>query len=113
MSDLLDLPSGAPERLSALSSKGRALVVVQTLDPDELELPYDGPVRLAALEGGLVVDTDAPRVRQGYLAALAALTRTFREPLVSRGAELVSVSTGDDPTEAVRRILVSLESVAR
>jgi uncharacterized protein (DUF58 family) len=113
LSDLLDLPPGAAERLSALSSKGRALVVVQTLDPDELELPYDGPVRLQALEGGLVVDTDAPRVREAYLEALRGLERTYREALVARGAELLSLSTLDDPTEAVRRILLSLESVAR
>jgi uncharacterized protein (DUF58 family) len=112
-SDLLDLPQGAPERLSALSSKGRALVVVQTLDPDERELPYDGPVRLQAVEGGLVVDTDAPRVRAAYLEALHGLERTYREVLVSRGAELVPLSTADDPTEAVRRVLSSLESVAR
>ncbi len=112
-SDLLDLPPGAPARLGALSSKGRSLVVVQTLDPDELELPYDGPVRLQSLEGDLVVDTDAPRVREGYLRALEELKASYREPLVSRAAELVPVSTADDPTEAVRRVLLALESVAR
>jgi uncharacterized protein (DUF58 family) len=113
LSDLLDLPSGAPERLGALSSKGRAVVVVRTLDPDELELPYEGPVRLQALEGGLVVDTDAPRVREEYQRALAAHERTFREALVARAAELVPVSTADDSTETVRRVLLALESVAR
>ena len=113
LSDLLDLPPGAPARLGALSSKGRALCVVHTLDPDELELPYDGPVRLQALEGNLVVDTDAPRVREGYLRALDDLRRSFREALVSRAAELVPVSTADDPTESVRRVLLALESVAR
>lgn len=113
LSDLLDLPEGAPERLSALSSKGRALVVVQTLDPDERDLPFDGPVRLQSLESGLVVDTDAPRVREEYLAALHRLEQSYRGSLVSRGAELVALSTGDEPTEAVRRILLSLESVAR
>lgn len=113
LSDLLDLPPGAPERLAALSSKGRALVVVQTLDPDELELPFEGPVRLQALEGGLVVDTDAPRVRQEYLHALGELKRSYRDPLVARAAELVSVSTADDATEVVRRVLTALEGVAR
>jgi uncharacterized protein (DUF58 family) len=112
-SDLLDLPDGAPERLAALSSKGRALLVVQTLDADELELPYEGPVRLQALEGNLVVDTDAPRVRADYLAALEGLRRSYRDVLVSRAAELLSFSTSNDTTEAVRRMLVALESVAR
>jgi uncharacterized protein (DUF58 family) len=113
LSDLLDLPPGAPARLGALASKGRALCVVQTLDPDELELPYEGPVRLQALEGDLVVDTDAPRVREEYLRALDDLKRSFREALVARGAELVGVSTAQAPTEVVRRILMTLEGVAR
>jgi uncharacterized protein (DUF58 family) len=112
-SDLLDLPPGAPARLGALSSKGRALVVVQTLDPDELELPFDGPVRLQALEGDLVVDTDAPRVRQAYLHALEELRKSYRDALVARAAELIPVSTADDPTETVRRVLTALGSVAR
>jgi uncharacterized protein (DUF58 family) len=113
LSDLLDLPPGAPARLGALASKGRALCVVQTLDPDELELPYDGPVRLQSLEGDLVVDTDAPRVREEYLRALDALKTSYREALVARGAELVAVSTADIPTKIVRRVLTTLESVAR
>jgi uncharacterized protein (DUF58 family) len=113
LSDLLDLPPGAAARLGGLSSKGRALVVVQTLDPDELELPYDGPVRLQALEGDVVVDTDAPRVRDEYQRALGALRRSFHDALVSRAAELVPASTADDPTESVRRVLRAIESVAR
>jgi uncharacterized protein (DUF58 family) len=113
MSDLLDLPPGAAARLAALTSKGRGLCVAQILDPDELELPYDGPVRLQALEGDLVVDTDAPRVREGYLQALEALRTTYREALVGRGAELVGLSTADGPTDALRRVLRTLGSVAR
>jgi uncharacterized protein (DUF58 family) len=112
-SDLLDLPPSAAARLGGLSSKGRALVVVQTLDPDEIELPYDGPVRLQALEGDLVVDTDAPRVRAEYLQALADLRRSYADALVARAAELVPLSTADDPTVSVRRVLRALESVAR
>jgi uncharacterized protein (DUF58 family) len=112
LSDLLDLPPDAPARLGALATKGRGVCVVQTLDPDELELPYEGPVRLQALEGDLVVDTDAPRVREEYLRALGDLRRGFREALVARGAELVPVSTADAPNEVVRRVLLTLGSVA-
>jgi len=70
-------------------------------------------VRLQALEGDLVVDTDAPRVREEYLRALEGLRTTYREALVGRGAELLALATTDDPTEALRRILRTLEGVAR
>ena len=32
--------------------------IVQTLDPDEARLPFEGTVRLRSLEGGAVVETD-------------------------------------------------------
>ena len=51
LSDLIDLPDTALERLAGLGHRGRSLVVVQVLDPDELDFPYDGPVRLPALPG--------------------------------------------------------------
>ena len=100
---------GAPERLRALSSKGRALVVVQTLDPDELELPYDGPVRLQSLEG-VWSSTPTRRAYAKRTSRRSGLEQTYREMLVSRGAALVSLSTADEPAQAVRRILRSLES---
>jgi uncharacterized protein (DUF58 family) len=110
-SDFLDLPSGALDTLAALSSRTRGLLAVQVLDPDELELPFTGPVRLRALEGDLVVDTDAPRARADYQAALATLGATWREGLVARGARWLSVSTADEPGSVIRRVLESIAGV--
>src|SRR5271170_432090 len=42
LSDLLDLPDVAADRISAVAARGRILVVVQVLDPDEVTLPFDG-----------------------------------------------------------------------
>lgn len=107
-SDLLDLPERAAERISALAARGRTLVVVQVLDPDEIELPFEGPVRLRALESDLVVDTDAPLVRAEYQAALAKLREDFRHELVARGGRLVQSSSADAPSEVVRSVLTAV-----
>ena len=51
LSDLLDLPPEAAERIGAIATRGRVVVVVQTLDPDEADFPFTETVRLRALEG--------------------------------------------------------------
>jgi uncharacterized protein (DUF58 family) len=104
-SDLLDLPDGAAERVATIASRGRILVVVQVLDPDEVELPFAGTVRLRALEGGVVVETDTSTTRESYKERLAELTAGWERGLVARGARLVRAVTTTDPVRVVREIV--------
>jgi len=105
LSDLLDLPDGAADRIAAIASRGRVVVVVQTLDPDEATLPFEGTVRLRALEGGTVVETDIETTRDRYLAALAELQDRWESALLARGGRLIRALTSDDPVRVVRRII--------
>lgn len=105
LSDLLDLPPEAPERVAAIAARGRIVIVVQTLDPDEVTLPFEGTMRLRSLEGDVVVETDPEAARERYLAALAELTARWEKALVSRGARLLRAQTNDDPVQVVRRII--------
>ncbi len=104
-SDLLDLPEGAIERIGGIAARGRVLVVVQTLDPDEATLPFEGTVRLRSLEGDVVVETDVETTRAAYLEALAALRARWERAVVARGGRFVAATTGDDPVKVVRAIL--------
>jgi uncharacterized protein (DUF58 family) len=108
LSDLLDLPAGAADRVSALGAQGRALAVVQTLDPAEATFPFSGTVRLRALEGGAVVETDADTTRDGYLAALARLTRAWQDTIVRRSGRFLGAVTADDLVAVVRSVVQSL-----
>jgi uncharacterized protein (DUF58 family) len=105
MSDLLDLPDGAVERVAAMASRGRVLIVVQVLDPDEVDLPFEGTVRLRSLEGGIVVETDAPATREAYQAKLAELTASWERSLAAKGARFVRAVTSSDPVRTVREIV--------
>jgi uncharacterized protein (DUF58 family) len=105
LSDLLDLPDGAEERVAAIASRGRILIVVQILDPDEVDLPFGGTVRLRALEGGMVVETDVETTRASYLDRLASLTAGWERVLTGRGARLVRAVTSADPVRVVREIV--------
>jgi uncharacterized protein (DUF58 family) len=108
LSDLLDLPAGAPDRISALGSHGRILSVVQTLDPAEAAFPFSGTVRLRALEGGVVVETDADTTRERYLGALAEATRSWRDAVQRRSGRYVGALTNDDPVRVVRAVAESI-----
>jgi uncharacterized protein (DUF58 family) len=103
-SDLVDAHPAALARFAALGSQGRTLVALRVLDPDEATLPFDGPLRLRAMEGTHEVETDAPAVRDAYLDAMNAIARTWRVRLEATGGGLVEAVTTDDPVAVVRAI---------
>ncbi|HEX4512298.1 MAG TPA: DUF58 domain-containing protein [Polyangiaceae bacterium] len=105
LSDLIDLPRDTAEHFSAMASRGRSVVVVRVLAPDEIDLPFDGTVRLRSLEGDVVVETDTAVARDAYLAALGDLATHYETTLLARGAKFLRVSTADDPVDSVRAIV--------
>jgi hypothetical protein len=86
-------------------------VIVQVLDREELTLPYSGTVRLAALEGDVVVETDADLMRERYLEALEAWTQRWTRPLAARAGRWLRATTDDDPVDVVLRILRAIAEV--
>jgi uncharacterized protein (DUF58 family) len=108
LSDLVDLPAGAADTVAELSSQGRVLTVVQTLDPTEAAFPFAGHVRLKALEGDAVVETDAETARDKYLAALSALTEDWRARVLGRGGRFLRAVSDEDPVDVVRAVVQSV-----
>ncbi len=108
LSDLLDATASAQSRVAALAMAGYVVAVVQILDPAEVTFPFTGTVRLHALEGGTVVETDADTTRERYLVAMEGLTLAWREAVVRRGGRFLRVTTSDDPVKVVARIVDSV-----
>lgn len=105
LTDLLDLPAGSLQALSALTTRGRSLSVIQVLAPAERDFPFEGAVLLRSLEGASSVETDAALAREKYLAALAEARRNAEHELVPRGGRLLTSATTDSAEELVRKIL--------
>ncbi|HXX69083.1 MAG TPA: DUF58 domain-containing protein [Polyangiaceae bacterium] len=108
VSDLIDWPSSEIARVAAMTSGGRVLGVVRTLDPSETTFPFEGTVRLRALEGRDLVETDARASRDHYLGVLAALTQEWKDGIVSRGGRFLTARTDDPPVEVVRDLIRSI-----
>ncbi len=104
-SDLVDLPPHALASFAALATGRRALVAVRVLDPSEAELDFSGQVRLRALEGDVVVETNAEEVRQTYKARLESIAERWAVELESRGGRLVRATSADPPADVVRAII--------
>lgn len=104
-SDLLDLPDGTLERVAALATHGRTLIVIWILDPRERRFDFSGPVRLRASEGSLVVETDAAKARGEYLRALDALGQRWAKRVVQTGGGFVRAATDEDPITVVRAVV--------
>jgi uncharacterized protein (DUF58 family) len=105
--DALDLPSEAAAHIGSIASRGRVVVVVQLLDPDEATFPFEGTMVLKSLEGNVRVESDAD-VRDRYLQALANLQNAWKTQLVARGARWVTGTTDEDPIAVVRRVVTAL-----
>ena len=97
-------PSRRRIEKSAIATRGRVVVVVQVLDPDEATFPFTETVRLQSLEGNVTVESDEA-ARERYLAALGALQEQWRRILVGRGASFLTMTTDQDPVAAVRSII--------
>jgi uncharacterized protein (DUF58 family) len=105
LSDLLDWAPGSAERVAALASRGRVLVVVQTLDAAEVDFPFSGTVRLRALEGTAVVETDADVTRDAYRKALDSLTDEWRAAVVQRRGRFLRATSSEAALGVVRDIV--------
>ena len=95
VSDLLAEPLAGWQRgLAALRYRKFDVVLVQVLDPDEIEPPASGPTRLADGETGrgLRLSIDAEML-VAYRARLAAFTASIEDYCIRSGVEHLRAST--------------------
>lgn len=113
LSDMIDLPAGALHSFASLGTHGRALIAVRVLDPAEVALPFEGTVRLRALEGTAVVEADADLVRGVYADRLATIAGSWSKELAARGGRFLDASTTKSPTDVVRDVVRAIAEARR
>ncbi|MDH5492246.1 MAG: DUF58 domain-containing protein [Myxococcales bacterium] len=103
-SDLLDGSTDPLEPIARLVARGHEVGVLHILHRDELELPFEGPLRFEGLEGERALEADASALRRAYAEELAAFLERSRKQAIARGARYV-LAPSDVPAE---RILAEL-----
>ena len=88
-SDVDDILAG----LDHLRFDGHNVVVLHTLDPYELEFPFDGTWRFEGLEGEESLTTQPQRIRDDYLASFGEYMELLRAGCVAAHINHTTVDT--------------------
>lgn len=78
ISDLLSPTAGLFRGLRMLRQRGHDVLILQILDDDELDFPFDGPTRFEGLETLDVLNCNPRSLREGYLQAMQAFLAEVR-----------------------------------
>lgn len=112
-SDLVDDVEATATSLRRLAARGHEIVVLHVLDPDEIEFPFQGMLRFRDPETGQEVTADSQTVRDSYRLEVAGFLAACDAAAASAQADLVRLTTGDDPAQALLRFLARRRALAR
>lgn len=105
-SDLLEPAEQLTDALRELRFGGTECIILQVLDRDELEFPFDSPARFEDLESGLQRRVEPAAARQRYLERFRTFMQAHEEQF--RGLEMhhCLVRTDQAPWEVLTDFLV-------
>jgi uncharacterized protein (DUF58 family) len=93
--------------LRRLAGMGHEMVVVQTLDADEVDLPKLGAVELIEAETGRRIVVQSDLAAPAYGERVRSWLQEFESDVRREGFDYVRVTTGEDLERSLRRFLVS------
>jgi uncharacterized protein (DUF58 family) len=113
VSDLLTDLDGLYDGLNRLRFLGHEVLVMQVLDRDEMELPFDGPTIFADIEGEEEVFAEPWAFRRSYQAAMVEFLDGVKVECGKRGYDHVRFLTDEPLGESLSLFLHSRDEVGR
>ncbi len=108
-SDLFEADAKALSVLGHLRARGHDAVLFHTLDPDEIEFPFDGLSIFESFESDGRMLVDPASVRRIYKEKMRAFLKSSEEQCLGAGIEYHSVRT-DTPYEEVLLSFLALRN---
>lgn len=105
LSDLLDSPEAVFRALAHFRRRGHDVVLVQVLDPAELDLPFDGVSDFIDMETGERLEADAALVRHSYREAIDAAIAGFRARCGALRVDFRMATTDQPPAAFLAELL--------
>jgi uncharacterized protein (DUF58 family) len=93
ISDLLDDPDRVVKGLKHLRFRGTDVIVLQVLDPHELQFPFKGASRFTDVESADEVTAEPAAVRDAYLETMAGRRARYEKELRGAGIDFVTLDT--------------------
>ena len=111
ISDLLTDLTPFFDGLARLQHRGNEILVLQVLDRDELELPFNDYVLFRDIEGTEQFYAEPWGFRKAYCAAMQQFITEVREGCGNRGVDHLLLQTDQDPAAALSHYLHVRENV--
>ena len=109
VSDLFTDLETVYDGLDRLRFLGHEVLVLQVLDRDELELPFEGPTIFKDIEGDEHVFAEPGAFRRSYQGAMREFLAEVRRECGSRGYDHTCLCTDDHLGDSLARFLRSRE----
>jgi uncharacterized protein (DUF58 family) len=93
VSDFLDTVSDIFSALNMYLHRGHEIVLFHVLDPQEIELAGDGPVRFRDMESSEEVEADPSVIRTRYRERVNTFLRNMRAGATRKGVEYIFART--------------------
>lgn len=110
--DLLDAGEDAMKAISRVAARRHDVALFHTMDPDELEFPFEDSTLFTSLEDDRQVPIDARAIRQAYLDEIGQFLGSVELQARSAQVEYQLVRTDSSPSNVLARFL-SWRSSAR
>lgn len=105
VSDLLGDVESTLRGLRLLRQRGHDVVVLQVLDDDELDFPFEGPTRFEGLELPESLNCNPRALREGYLAALERFLESLRHGCARDAVDYTLLRTSQPLDAALAALL--------
>ncbi len=105
ISDLLSDQEATLRGLRLLRQRGHDVMVFHVMDDDELDFPFNGPVRFEGLESDAALTCNPRALREGYLQALQTFLDDTRHTCAKNTVDYSLVRTSDHLDAALAQYL--------
>jgi uncharacterized protein (DUF58 family) len=110
LSDLFDATERAVPSLKMLRSRRHDVLLLQTLDREELDFPFDDPTRFLSMEDERQIEAQPRQIRESYLAEMQRFLESTRRELARADVEVEQIATDAPPDRVLLKLLARREA---
>ena len=109
LSDLFDATERSVPTLKMLRGRRHDVLLLQTLDREELDFPFDDPTRFISMEDERQIDAQPRQIRESYLEELQRFLDGTRRELARADVEVEQIATDAPPDRVLLKLLARRE----
>jgi uncharacterized protein (DUF58 family) len=110
LTDLFDATERSVPALKMLRSRRHDVLLLQTLDREELDFPFDDPTRFLSMEDDRQIEAQPRQIRESYLAELRGFLESTRKELARADVEVEQIATDAAPDRVLLKLLARREA---